>query len=258
MTQDGALLKSLVQLAHEAGEAVMKIYATDFEVHQKGDHTPVTEADILAEEIILAGLDALVPGVPAVAEESFSENEFIASRKSQFWVIDPVDGTREFLDRNGEFTMNICLVEDTVPVCGVIHAPALDKTYYGSVGNGAFMQENGGAPRLIAARSVPADAAVTIAISRRHRNTDYLKELLGNRPLKDIVHMGSSLKFCLVASGEVDAYPRSGTTMEWDTGAGQAILEAAGGRVLRENGAPLRYAKEGFKNPPFVAWGNAV
>lgn len=247
------LLDALAPLARAAGEAIMAVYATDFDVERKDDASPVTEADAIAERIILAGLATLTPDVPVVAEEAVSAGHMPAIGE-RFWLVDPLDGTREFVKRNGEFTVNIALVEHGRPVLGVVLAPTQGRMYSGAVGLGAHVEDADGR-RPIHCR-VPPAAGLTVVTSRSHGNAETLRRLLGTRRVAERLHVGSSLKLCLVAEGRADAYPRLGRTMEWDIAAGHAVLAAAGGQVLRaDDGQPLAYGKPGMDNPHFVAWG---
>ena len=247
-------LPRLVALAHQAGEAIMEIYATDFEHQTKADDSPVTAADLAAEAVIEKGLAAIAPEIPLVAEEAASQGRLPDISGGRFWLVDPLDGTREFLNRNGEFTVNIGLIENGSPVLGIVHAPALDLTFTGLVGDSATVSRDGRAPAAMSVRAAPS-GGVTIVASRRHGDPEAIDRLLRGHPVEDRKTAGSSLKFCLVAEGEADIYPRFGRTMEWDTAAGQAVLTAAGGHVTDEHGAPLGYGKPGFENPPFIAWG---
>jgi len=246
-------LPALIATAHDAGAKIMEIYQTDFDVSRKEDDSPVTEADTAAEIIILKALKALTPDFPIVAEEAASRGELPAVGADPFWLVDPLDGTKEFLNRNGEFTVNIGLIVDRMPVLGVIYAPALDETYSGIVGVGASRAVKDGPAAAISVRPVPDDG-VTVLASRRHGDPDTLAAFLKGRTLSEVKNAGSSLKFCLLAAGEADVYPRFGNTWEWDTAAGHAILLAAGGLVTTEDGAPLAYAKDPLLNPHFIAW----
>nr|WP_018988981.1 3'(2'),5'-bisphosphate nucleotidase CysQ [Aromatoleum toluclasticum] len=246
------LLESLLPVARKAGEVVMSVYATDFSVHDKDDASPVTEADERAEAVILAGLAALAPGIPVVAEEAVAAGRIPAIAR-RFWLVDPLDGTREFIKRNGEFTVNIALVEDGRPLLGVVFAPALDRLYAGTVGVGAFIEDAYGR-HAIHCRVPPAEG-LTVVASRSHGDATALDTFLAGRKVAKLASAGSSLKLCLIAAGEADLYPRLGRTMEWDIAAGHAVLAAAGGRVTRLDGNPLAYAKPGFENPHFAAWG---
>jgi 3'(2'), 5'-bisphosphate nucleotidase len=247
-------MPQLVSLAHKAGEAIMEIYATDFEHQTKADDSPVTAADLAAEAVIEAGLAEIAPGIPLVAEEAASQGRLPDISGNRFWLVDPLDGTREFLNRNGEFTVNIGLIENGAPVLGVVHAPALDLTFTGIAGNGATVSRDAEPARAMSVRPSPA-SGVTIVASRRHGDPEAIDRLLRGHPIADRKTAGSSLKFCLVAEGVADIYPRFGRTMEWDTAAGQAVLTAAGGLVTDEHGRALGYGKPGFENPPFIAWG---
>ncbi len=254
MSNSKNLLPDIVAVSHDAGAAIMKVYATDFDVDRKADNSPVTEADLAAEAIITPVLRALTPDYPIVAEEAASQGVLPTVGDEPFWLVDPLDGTKEFLNRNDEFTVNIALVVNKEPVLGVIYAPALDDTYTGIVGVGATLASGNDAATPISVREVPDDG-VTVLASRRHGDPDTLAAFLDGRPLAGMKNAGSSLKFCLCAAGEADVYPRFGPTMEWDTAAGHAILSAAGGRVTTEDGEPLRYAKDPLRNPNFIAWG---
>lgn len=246
------LLDEILAIARGAGRLVMDVYATPFEVARKADDSPVTEADRRAEEHIVSRLARLDPGVPIVAEESAADGTAPAAG-ARFWLVDPLDGTKEFASRNGEFTINIALVEGGEPTLGVVLAPALDQAYGGQRGFGAFA-EAGGQRRPIACRLPPA-AGLTVVSSRSHGDAQALERFLGGQRVAHSAFAGSSLKFCLVASGTADLYPRLGRTMEWDTAAGHAVLASAGGRVLQLEGAPLQYGKPQFENPHFVALG---
>jgi 3'(2'), 5'-bisphosphate nucleotidase len=254
MTAPIDMLPRLEELALKAGVAIMKIYAEDFVAEYKDDHSPVTEADTAAEKIIIAGLKTISPDIPIVAEEAFAAGHSPDISGGEFWLVDPLDGTQEFVRKNGEFTVNIALIEDGQAICGVVYAPALGKIYAGVGGEGAHSREEGSASREICIRPAP-DEGVTVVASRRHGDPKEIEKLLEGRSVVETRNAGSSLKFCIVAEGGADIYPRFGRTMEWDTAAGQAVLEAAGGRVTTLDGAPFRYAKEGYENPNFIAWG---
>lgn len=250
-----AVLDSLRSIARKAGDAIMAIYATDFEARTKDDASPVTDADVAAEAIITPALLELLPDVPVVAEEAASEGKTPDVSGGRFWLVDPLDGTKEFLNRNGEFTVNIALIENNVPRLGVVYAPAIDTLYAGSADTGADRSIGDAEPQSIQVRDIPEEG-LTIVASRRHGDPELLDSFLGGRAVKETRNAGSSLKFCLVAAGEADLYPRFGRTMEWDVAAGHAVLAAAGGRVLTDTGAPFTYAKNAiFENPHFVAWG---
>ncbi|AYH45194.1 3'(2'),5'-bisphosphate nucleotidase CysQ [Azoarcus sp. DN11] len=246
------LLEHLLPIARQAGEVVMSVYATDFSVRGKEDASPVTEADERAEAVILAGLAALAPDIPVVAEEAVAAGH-VPAIGERFWLVDPLDGTKEFINRNGEFTVNIALVENGQPLLGVVLAPALGKLFAGLVGTGAFV-EDGQGRRAIRCR-VPPSEGLTVVASRSHGDAAALDAFLAGRTVARLANAGSSLKLCLIAAGDADLYPRLGRTMEWDIAAGHAVLAAAGGRVMELNGGPLAYGKPGFENPHFAAWG---
>lgn len=255
------MLQSLIYTAQRAGGAIMAVYATDFAVQEKADSSPVTVADEAAEKIILADLAHIAPGVPVVAEEAVSAGKVpvIADR---FFLVDPLDGTREFVSHRDEFTVNIALIEDGEPVLGVVFAPARRELFWGDVklrkAGRIDADPDGTMPSMgnaIHARVAPASGLTAVA-SRSHR-TPETDAYLANYNVTEFRSIGSSLKFCLVAAGEADLYPRIGTTMEWDTAAGQAVLSAAGGCVTDLEGAPFRYGKPGFRNGNFVARGKS-
>ena len=251
---DTGLEREIIALARLAGAEVMRVYETDFEVRTKADSSPVTEADEAAEAVILAGLERLAPGIPVIAEEAYGAGHRPDTGGGVFWLVDALDGTKEFVKRNGEFTVNIGLVERGAPVFGVVHAPALGTTYWGR-GKAAFASEAGAEPQPISARPPPA-AGLTVITSRTHRGGE--AEFLKDFTVNEQIHTGSSVKFCLIARGRADIYPRLGPTSEWDTGAGDAVLRAAGGRVETLDGALLTYGKQDFHNPEFVARGGAA
>lgn len=247
-----AWIEPLAAIARAAGHIVMQVYATDFAVHGKADDSPVTQADVRAEAAILAALQGLAPDIPVVAEEAVSQGAEAAIGR-RFWLVDPLDGTREFVSRNGEFTVNIALIEDGAPVLGVVLAPALGRLFVGAAGQGAWVEDAAGR-RPIRCRPAP-DGGLTVVASRSHGDAAALDAFLAGRKVAAVVNAGSSLKLCLVAAGEADLYPRLGPTMEWDIAAGHAVLRAAGGTVCDLDGAPLRYGKPGLRNPHFVAAG---
>lgn len=246
------LLDDLIPLIREAGRVVMDVYGSAFDVETKGDDSPVTEADRRAEAVILAGLRALTPTIPVVAEEAAAAGE-IPDVSTCFWLVDPVDGTKEFISRNGEFTVNIALVGHGKPVLGLVLAPALDQLFFGAEGVGAWVEDAQGR-RPIRVRPVPSEG-LTVVGSRRHGDEAAVDAYLAGRPIAARKTVGSSLKLCLVAEGGADVYPRFGRTMEWDIAAGDAVLRAAGGEITTVAGAPFCYGKPGFENPHFVAWG---
>ena len=239
------------QLALEAGRTIMTLYREGAAVETKADRSPVTEADRAADRLIVMGLQAADPGIPVISEESTSTGP--PPPDGRFWLVDPLDGTREFIARTGEFTVNIALIEDGRPVLGVLHAPVQGETFIADGLGQAVRIVGNGAPRPISARRAPAEGPAVIA-SRSHRDAETDAFIAGLGPAR-IESAGSALKFGLLARGEADVYPRFGRTMEWDTAAGHAILKAAGGHVRDLNGRELRYGKAGFVNPPFVACG---
>ncbi len=251
---DKLLLPCVEALARAAGALILEVYGTDFDVQDKADASPVTLADERAEALITPALQGLQPAWPVVAEEAASRGESPPAAEC-FWLVDPLDGTREFVARNGEFTVNIALVRHGLPVLGVVYLPVTDRLYAGVVGQGAWLQADG-QRRAIVARVQPAAGAVVVC-SRSHGDAAALQAWLQGQPVAAWVPAGSSLKFGLIAEGRADVYPRLGRTMEWDTAAGHAVLAAAGGSVCDLDGQPLRYGKPGFENPHFVARGAA-
>jgi len=231
----------------------MEVYGSDFAVNAKDDASPVTEADLRAEAIILDGLRRLTPEIPIVSEEAAAGGATYDVSAGTFWLVDPLDGTKEFVKRNGEFTVNIGLILDGVPVVGVLFAPVLDRLFAACPGH-ATVEERGAPPRPIACRPVPEDGMVVLS-SRSHRDPSTFDAFISRFKVAEQRHSGSSLKFALVAAGEADIYPRFGRTMEWDTAAGHAILNAAGGCMTLADGSPLTYGKPGFENPSVIAWG---
>lgn len=252
MSEAERLLEGMVALADQAGAVLLEHYDHVTEVREKADRSPVTAADEAAEALIVPGLVALAPDVPIIAEERVARGEVPEIGTGRFFLVDPLDGTKEFLTKNGEFTVNIALVEGERPWIGVVTAPARGLAWWGIVGEGAWRRE-GTETRPIQIRPRPETGAVAIA-SRSHRDAE-TEAFLQEAGVGETISAGSSLKFCLVAEGKADVYPRFGPTMEWDTGAGQAVLEAAGGRVTNPDQTPFRYRKPTFKNGPFVAWG---
>lgn len=246
------LMDKIVQLARAAGAAIMEIYQSDdFGETSKADNSPLTLADLAAHKVIVAGLSKLEPAYPILSEEDANIPYTVRSKWSSFWLVDPLDGTKEFLKRNGEFTVNIALVENGVPVLGVVYAPVLDVCYYAARGNGAFIQRGDSAPQPIKAISHTAGAAIKVVASRSHsdeRTASLLKKLGAH----ECISMGSSLKLCLVAEAAAHFYPRLGPTMEWDTAAAHAVVNEAGGMVCDLSSQPLRYNKEDLHNSEFL------
>ncbi len=244
----------LLDVARRAGQVILEIYRTDFEVREKADRSPVSDADERAEALILAALEAACPAIPVVAEERVAAGGLPADDVGErFFLVDPLDGTREFISRNGEFTVNIALVEGGRPTAGVVHVPALDQSYWVDGLGRAWRHHAGQGDQPIQCRAYPADGLIVLA-SRNHRDAD-TDAFLARLPVARLTSAGSSLKFCRVAEAAADLYPRFGTTMEWDTAAGHAVLAAAGGHVVQPDGAPFLYKKPGFRNGAFVALG---
>lgn len=246
------LLAAVGLIARRASCEVMAVYATEFQVRRKPDASPVTEADERAEALIAAALLSLTPHIPVVAEEAVAGGR-LPRVDGQFWLVDALDGTREFISRNGAFTVNIALVQEGAPVLGVVVAPALGRLFAGAQGVAAYAEDALGT-HVLRCRPVPA-SGLTVVTSRAHGDATALRAFLTARNVTSHTEVGSSLKFCRVAGGEADLYPRLGRTMEWDTAAGHAVLVAAGGQVTDLAGRALRYGKPGFENPHFIASG---
>ena len=248
---DQRLLDQLADAAREAGEAILTIVRRGFDVESKSDRSPVTEADRAAELVILAALARAAPGIPVIAEEEVAAGR-IPAHDRRFFLVDPLDGTKEFVRGGDDYTVNIALVEDLAPRIGVVFAPATGRLHLGIVGSGAWVDEGSGR-RSIRTRD-RADPVIAVASKSHFTQTtsDYLQAAVG---ACGHVSVGSSLKFCIVAEGEADIYPRLAPTSEWDTAAGHAVLLAAGGRVDAQDGRPLSYGKTAFLNRAFVATG---
>ena len=242
----GSQLDALYEIAVSAGQAIMARYHGQVQIAEKADHSPVTEADLAANAIILEGLAALTPDIPVLSEES--EHSTWEARQSweRFWLVDPLDGTKEFLRKNGEFTVNIALIEQGKPVMAVVHAPALNKSWLGNGKQAWLVTKAGKEPIKTRPATVP-----TVVGSRSHPSAG-LSEFLDKLGTHKMAEVGSSLKFCLVAEGRAQYYPRLGPTMMWDTAAGQCIAESAGAQVLTVDGEPLHYQRENLLNPFFV------
>lgn len=250
------LLQQVNQIAREAGDAIMTIYAKDFGIYEKDDKSPLTEADLAAHKIIVAGLEA-ISDLPILSEESADIDWSTRQSWSKYWLVDPLDGTKEFIKKNGEFTVNIALIDDGKPVLGVVYAPALNKSYLGAKSVGAFVEDETGEKSIKPSAYADGDIWQVVG-SRSHQSPEisaFLEALNGET---ELVAMGSSLKLCLVAEGKAHLYPRLGPTSEWDTGAAQAVVEAAGGKVTvvvdgKDTQQPLRYnQKESVLNPYFL------
>jgi 3'(2'), 5'-bisphosphate nucleotidase len=251
------LAEQIGEVARAAGRVIMDVYKTDFDVETKGDASPVTQADNEAEDLIFRRIREGITGeFPLVGEESVAKGKTPEIGDRPFWLIDPLDGTKEFISRNGEFTVNIALIENGIPVLGIVHLPVSDDTFIGSRA-GTFVQYGGeGKAMQISCRRAPKDGLTAIA-SKSHL-TEETEKYLSGLPVKETVSAGSSLKFCRVAEGKADVYPRFGPTMEWDTAAGHAVLMYAGGEVITEDGQALQYGKGAFRNPFFIARGPGV
>ena len=256
-----ARVDELAALAVSAGLEILDVYGSDADAaadggpshDSKSDGSPVTEADTRAEAVILAGLAELAPEIPVLAEEAVAAGHVPDVSGGPFWLVDPLDGTKEFISRNGEFTVNIALIEDGMPVVGIVHLPALGVTYVGTPGLAERRDANG--VEQLTVREVPADG-FDVLTSRSHAD-EKTEQFLAKITVRERVSAGSSLKFCRVAEGSADLYPRLGRTMEWDTAAGHAVLLAAGGAVYTIDDEVLGYGKDGHDNPHFVAYGSA-
>ena len=258
-TADDELIEALLAAAVAAGRATLEVYQAGFTVTQKADQSPVTAADHASERIILERLAQIAPAVPVVAEEAFAAGS-IPQVREEFFLVDPLDGTKEFIHRRGEFTVNIALIRRRMPALGVVYSPVGGMLYAGDVAAGKAFRcshpadaATPGPREPLRVRPVPA-TGVTAVVSRSH-STPETEAYLRHYEVQDRVSVGSSLKFCLVAAGEADLYPRLGPTMEWDTAAGHAVLAAAGGKVLAPGGKPLAYGKPDFRNSFFIASG---
>lgn len=252
MMDDCGLLALATELAGEAGAVILAIRERGFQTQHKADRSVVTEADHAAEAIILAGLRRALPGCSVVAEEEVAGGQVTAA-SAEFWLVDPLDGTREFTSGSDDFAVNIGLVRGGKPVLGVVGVPATGEIFGGIVGVGAWRLK-AGVRSAVSVRQPPAEG-LTVVCSRHHGDQAQLDDYLHGRTVAQVVNFGSSLKFCRVADGTADLYPRFGRTMEWDTCSPQAVLEAAGGAVETMDGEPLRYGKPGWDNPHFVCWG---
>ncbi len=249
-----SLLEPVIAIARKAGQRILNIYEGDFNITRKKDASPVTEADFAAHHTIIDGLKALTPELPVLSEESANIPFGERARWHCYWLVDPLDGTREFIKRNGEFTVNIALIEKHSPVLGVIHAPASGISYYASRSGNAYRQKYEEKPEQIRARQ-KRDSPV-VAISRARSNLRQ-QRLLDNLGAHEVISVGSSLKSCLVAEGTADLYARLGPTSEWDTAAAQCIVEQAGGHITDTRMRPLRYnTKDSLLNPDFFVFGS--
>jgi len=247
-------LSSICEIARNAGAEILDVYASDFDFETKGDGSPLTLADQRANDLIEARLKALTPDIPILSEETFDQVGDQRLNWSRYWLVDPLDGTKEFIKRNGEFTVNIALIEDGVSVMGVVYAPVLDELYFAAAGQGAFKQQADQEIRPIRCR--PLDSKGVKVVASRSHLSDEVKQFVASVEKRvrqvELISMGSSLKLCLIADGRADFYPRLGLTSEWDTAAAQCIVEVAGGRVIDCEGSPLRYSKANILNPWFM------
>lgn len=244
----------VVSIARSAGEEIMDVYRNgDIDTFKKEDGSPLTEADLASHRIIVKGLEEIVPNWPILSEESAVVP--FAERRSwkRYWLVDPLDGTKEFLQKTGEFTVNIALIEERIPVLGVVYAPAIGKIYYAVRGTGAFCEMGGKVQRLAVAQRCGGIIRVVASRSHRGEKLDAFLEKIGEF---EAVSMGSALKFCMIAEGSADIYPRLSPTMEWDTAAAQCIVEEAGGQLVDLSGNRLQYNKVDLHNPEFAAYGS--
>jgi len=253
---DAGLREAVIGIARQAGAAIMQVYADGFDIAQKNDRSPVTSADLAAHELIVRALSQLAPELPVLSEESAQLPWETRRQWQDYWLVDPLDGTREFIKRNGEFSVNIALIRAGMPVFGVVQAPVSDVVWHATRGGSAFRRE-GGREDAITVRKPPA-LPLRVAASRSHRS-GRTEELLARMGEIELVAQGSSLKFCRIAEGTLDVYPRLGPTSEWDTAAGQCVLEAAGGALLAaDSGQPFHYnQRPHLLNGDFVALGDA-
>ncbi len=251
-----SLVEPIVALAEDAGRAILEVYATDFDVQSKDDASPVTQADLASHRWIDAGLKSLTPDIPVISEESGLADFEERSGWELYWIVDPLDGTKEFVNRNDEFTVNIALIENGTAILGVVHVPVYGRTYVGCQGLGAERRDGGNKPVPIhVADSSETPARIVGSRSHRGKSLDAYLAAIGDY---DMVPMGSSLKFCVVAEGGADLYPRLGPTSEWDTAAAQAVVEQAGGSVVTLDGKPMKYnTKADILNPHFFVIGPA-
>jgi len=250
-----SLILPVVTIARHAGDEILEIYQSDFEVETKDDQSPLTAADKAAHTLICKELERLTPDIPVWSEESATIPYSERSTWNQFWLVDPLDGTKEFIKKNGEFTVNIALIQGHEPVLGVVHVPAMKRDYYGHLGGGAFISESAGPAAPIQVSS-SAQSPLRVVGSRSHRGNS-LEAFLSQVGDHEMVPMGSSLKICLVAAGDADIYPRLGPTSEWDTAAAHAVVASAGGEVVDLDGQALRYnTRTEVLNPYFLVFGD--
>ena len=252
MVSDDLKIEVVCEIAKQAGKAIMDIYGTDdFAIEYKDDNSPLTAADKASHEVIMVGLKKHFPDIPILSEEGADIPYVVRKEWQRFWLVDPLDGTKEFIKRNGEFTVNIALIENQEPTCGVVYVPAQDKIYLGIKEQGAWIQRGGADSQQIKVRQPDLDKGLTVVMSRSHPSLE-LKEYLEDIKVAEAFPIGSSLKLCVIAEAKADLYPRLGPTMEWDTAAGDAVVRAAGGSVNTLEGEDLQYNKENLLNPFFI------
>lgn len=254
------LIAELIEVTRRAGAAILAVYETDFEVTHKSDTSPLTQADLAAHAVIASALEELTPEIPLLSEESEPPPWAERRRWARYWLVDPLDGTREFVDKNGQFTVNIALIEGGVPTLGLVGAPTLGRVYVGRLRPRQAHCHEDGRARAIGGRRMADNRPLTVVASRSHRNDRlerYLESLAETFPAVERRAMGSSLKLCILAEGGADLYPRLGPTSEWDIAAAHAVLAAAGGGVWRLDGQPVVYNKREFLNPEFIAVADA-
>lgn len=249
-------IQKINSIAKKAGDKIMRIYQQDFDIEFKKDNSPLTEADLVSDRIIEDNLKKLYPDIPILSEENESIPYNIRKNWEYFWLIDPLDGTKEFVKKNGEFTVNIALIYKNIPVLGIVYAPVLNLLYYAQKDRGAFKQEKNKKPRRLPIYNRVHNDILKAIVSKSHYNQE-TKEFIDNLKNQykkiEFVSIGSSLKFCFIAEGKADIYPRLALTMEWDTAAGQVIIEQSGGRIVNfNNKIPLNYNKESLFNPWFI------
>lgn len=248
-----SILPDVIKIADEASEKVLHIYQSDFKVNYKEDHSPITAADIASHDIIVKGLRQISRDIPILSEEGAEIPWEERKKWRRFWLIDPIDGTKDFTQRTGEFTVNIAMIEDGEPVMGVVTAPALKEAFWGIKGECAHMRDRTG--RVHRIRVAEPKDTLRVVASKNHLNEE-TRAFIDTLGAHETVQAGSSLKFCRIAEGHADIYPRMGPTSEWDTAAAHAVLVAAGGKVQTPEGQPLVYGKENILNPNFIAAGN--
>lgn len=248
------MLEKIIEFCHEAGIEILRFYETATPVTYKQDRSPLTKADQVSHELLMKALGGLVPKIPVLSEESSTETALALRQADKYWLVDPLDGTKEFLKRTGDFTINVALIHAGQPVLGVVYVPVREITYYSERGAGAWRRSDGAQPIQIHTSPVSVER-MRIVASKDHAGPD-VEALLHRLPGAEVTSIGSSLKFCLVAEGKADFYPRLVPTMEWDTAAAQCIVEAAGGSVQTLDGARLTYGKPMWKNPSIVTVGD--